>query len=109
MTDLKKWRGLKDLVRDAVHHGASAIERVHLETARRPFTALEQVPGVSETARVVQEVHDAVVATSYGAVRTVTQVVDKALDAALDALEQQPVSAPPHEPGEAPPDTQEPS
>lgn len=89
MSDLQKLRGLKNLVRDAVEHGATAIEQVHLATARRPFAVLEQIPGIAEPARGVQQVHDAVVATSYGAVRAVNRAVSQAADLALDALERQ--------------------
>jgi hypothetical protein len=88
MSDLDKLRGLKNLVRDAVENGATAIEQVHLATARRPFLVLEQIPGIAEPARGVQQVHDAVVATSYGAVRAVTRAVSQAADLALDAIEQ---------------------
>lgn len=87
MSDLNKLRGLKNLVRDAVEHGATAIEQVHLSTARRPFAVLEQIPGIAEPARGVQQIHDAVVATSYGAVRAVTRAVSQAADLAFDALE----------------------
>lgn len=88
MSDLNKLRGLKNLVRDAVENGATAIEQVHLATARRPFAVLEQIPGIAEPARGVQQIHDAVVATSYGAVRAVTRAVSQAADLALDVIEQ---------------------
>jgi len=88
MSDLNKLRGLKNLVRDAVENGATAIEQVHLATARRPFAVLEQIPAIAQPARGVQQIHDAVVTTSYGAVRAVTRAVSQAADLALDALEQ---------------------
>lgn len=87
MSDLKQLRGLKDLVRDTMQHGTTAVEKVHLETARRPFSVLESIAGLSEPVKGIHQVHDAVVATTYGAVRAVAQVVDKALDVALDALD----------------------
>ena len=87
MSDLNKLRGLKNLVRDAVENGATAIEQVHLATARRPFAVLEQIPGIAEPARGVQQIHDAVVTTSYGAVRAVNRAVSQAADLALDAIE----------------------
>ena len=43
---LSRARGLAALVRDAVEHGSRAVEKVHLEIARRPFTVLEHVPGI---------------------------------------------------------------
>ena len=64
------------------------IEQVHLETSRRPFEVLKLFPGIARPAEEVQQIHDAVVAGSYEAVRTVTRAVSKAADLALDALEQ---------------------
>ncbi len=44
MTDLKRWRGLLALVRDAVEHSSRAVERIQLDVAERPFAILED-PG----------------------------------------------------------------
>ena len=87
MTDLAKWRGLKALLVDAVEHGSRAIERVHLETAKRPFAILEQIPVVAEPAKLVHEVHDAVVGTTYALVRTANRAAGLTVDVALDAVE----------------------
>ncbi|MDD9939301.1 MAG: hypothetical protein OXT09_37290 [Myxococcales bacterium] len=87
MTDTKRWRGLKDIVRDAVTHGTTAIERVHLETSRRPFAVLEQLPTLSKPVATIHQLHDTVVSTGYTSVRTVTAVVDRTLDTGLDLLE----------------------
>ncbi|MGD8861706.1 MAG: hypothetical protein PVI30_16975 [Myxococcales bacterium] len=87
MSDIKRWRGLKDLIRDATLHGSGAVERVHLETARRPFHVLKQIPPLAAPASGIERIHDAIVTTTYGAVRGVTRVVDVAADAAFDALE----------------------
>jgi len=88
MTDVKRWRGLRALIGDAVEHGSSAIERVHLETARRPFAILEQVPGIGERAHAVHQIHDSVVSTVYDTIRGVNRALGGAIDAALDQLEQ---------------------
>jgi hypothetical protein len=87
MTDVKRWRGLKDLVRDAVEHGASAVERVHLATAQRPFSLLAQIPAIGEPVRTVQQIHDTLVATSYETVRVVTRAVGDVAELALDVVE----------------------
>ena len=87
MTDVNRWRGLKDLVRDTVQHGASAIERVHLATAQRPFALLSMLPTIGEPVRVIQQVHNAAVSTTYASVRAVTAAVATAADLALDAVE----------------------
>ncbi|PTL75746.1 hypothetical protein [Vitiosangium sp. GDMCC 1.1324] len=86
---MKKWRGLKDLVQDAVDKGATAVEQVHKRTAARPFELLEKVPPLTAPVRGVHGLHDLAVSGSYGMVRLVNRVVGKTLDVALDVLEQQ--------------------
>ena len=85
--NLKRWRGLGVLISDAVEHGATAIERVHLATAERPFRIIEQIPGIAEPTKGVHVVHDAVVSGVYAQVRWVNRLVGKALNATFDVLE----------------------
>jgi hypothetical protein len=82
-TDLARARGLVSLLRDAVVHGASAIERVHMATARRPFAVLEAIPIVAGPTVVVRVVHDVTVAGVYGAIRMTAHVVCAVAEAAL--------------------------
>jgi hypothetical protein len=84
---MKRWRGLKALVQDAVDKGATAIEQVHLRTAAKPFELLRKVPPLAASVQVVQTLHDLAVTASYGAVRQVNRVAGMAVDLALDALE----------------------
>jgi len=88
MTYLKRWRGLKDLLRDVTLHGATAIERVHRVSAGRPFAILKAIPALTAPVAGVQAVHDGVVSASYGAVRAVTRALDVAAGLAIDALEE---------------------
>ena len=88
MKEVKRWKGLRALVGDAVEHGASAIERVHIATAKRPFTVMEQIPGIAEPVKGIHAVHDIIVANTYGAVRLVNRALGQALDAALDAVDE---------------------
>ncbi len=76
----QRWRGLAALVKDAVVHGASAVERVHLATAQRPFRVLEAIPGVEVPTRIVHVVHDATSATVYASIRTVARVAGAVAD-----------------------------
>ena len=89
MTTKKQWKGLAALATDAVVHGASAIERVHLAAASRPFDVLEQVPLVSAPASVVRTIHDLSTRASYASVRAVTRIVGKAIDVAIDIAERE--------------------
>lgn len=84
---IDRLRGLKNLLIDAVDHGAGAIEKVHLGTAKRTFDVLEAIPGIDEPTKVVHVVHDVSVQGVYGAVRLVTRVVGVVLDAAIDVVE----------------------
>lgn len=89
----RRLRGLKDLVVDAVEHGSSAVERVHLATAKRTFDVLEALPGVALPSKGVHVVHDLSVKGVYGAIRLVNRAVGAALDVAIDAAS--PDEAPP--------------
>jgi len=86
MKDVARWKGLRALIGDAIEHGASAIERVQLATAKRPFDLMEQIPGIAEPVKSIHEAHDVIVSSTYGAVRLVNRAVGRAVDAALDAL-----------------------
>ena len=87
MTTMKQWRGLKTLVHDAVEHGSRAVERVHIETAKRPFSVLEAFPGIGVVARGVHVIHDACVSSTYEMVRLVNRVVADVGDVALESIE----------------------
>jgi hypothetical protein len=94
MNDFKRWRGLRALITDAVEHGASAIERVHLETARRPFEVIEQITGAPEPAQNFREVHDTIVSGVYTTIRLVNRAVGQTLEHALVAFENSAARAP---------------
>ncbi|MBL8716585.1 MAG: hypothetical protein JNL79_11350 [Myxococcales bacterium] len=87
---LSRVRGLAALVRDAVEHGSRAVEKVHLEIAKRPFTVLEHVPGIEAPSRAVHVVHDLTVQSVYGSIRLVNGLVGTTVEAALNAVEQKP-------------------
>jgi hypothetical protein len=85
-------RGLVALVRDAVEHGSTAIEQVHLATARRPFAVLECIPLLAEPVQVVHIVHDTLVTNTYATIRFVAKTAAAAVDLGLAHAE---TSAPP--------------
>lgn len=88
MKEVKRWKGLRALIGDAIEHGASAVERVHVATAKRPFTVMEQIPGLAEPVKGIHAVHDVIVTNTYSAVRLVNRAVGQAIDAALDAVDE---------------------
>ncbi len=87
MTTMDRWRGLVMLVADAVEHGSRAIERVHKETAQRPFGVLERIPPIALPAKAVHAIHDATVGGVHGAIRLVNRAVSVTVGAALDVAE----------------------
>ncbi|MCP3061095.1 hypothetical protein LXT21_20145 [Myxococcus sp. K38C18041901] len=91
---MNRLRGVKDLVRDAVEHGATAVERIHRSTAARPFQVLRLIPSLEAPVGVLQSLQDTALAGTYGMVRWVNRAVGGTLDVALDLVEQHPRSAP---------------
>jgi len=84
---MKRLRGLKDLVVDAVEHGSRSIERVQKDTARLPFDILEQIPPIAAPVKGVRWVYDVGLSTTHGMIRLVTRVVGVGLDKVLDVVE----------------------
>jgi hypothetical protein len=89
MSSMKRLRGLRVLVGDAIEHGSSAVEVVHKATAARTFMVLEAIPPIATPAKVVHIVHDASLTGIYGIIRAVNKVVGKTLDIAIDVAEQE--------------------
>lgn len=85
---MKKWRGLKALVQDAVDKGATAIEQVHKRTAAKPFELLRKVPPLALPVQSLHVLHDLTVSGSYGMVRQVNRLAGTIVDVVLDVLEQ---------------------
>jgi hypothetical protein len=83
MSTVKRIQGLRALLEAAVDQGASAVERVHMATAARPFDVLDLVPGVAPVARGVRVVHDTTVTGVYEAIRQVNHLVGVTLDVAI--------------------------
>ena len=85
--NINRLRGLKDLVQSAVENASTAIERVHKDTARRPFQVLESIPAVRVPASGIHLIHDQIVSSVHGVVRLTTRVIGETVGVALDAIE----------------------
>ena len=83
--EIRRWRGLAALARDAVLGTSHAVERVHLETARRPFGVLRGIPLVAAPAAVAHGIHDVTVLSVHGLIRLTARAVDAMAGAVLDA------------------------
>jgi hypothetical protein len=86
MSSMNRLRGLRALLEDAVEHGTTAVERVHLATAARPFDILDLTP-IAPAARGVRVIHDTTVAGVYETIRQVNHLVGATLSAAIDLYE----------------------
>lgn len=83
---MRRLRGLRAVVEDAVEHGSSAVERIHLSTADIPFNVLQRVPGLEAPVRQIRAVHDEAVRSSYRVVRLINRAVARSLDVVLEVV-----------------------
>jgi hypothetical protein len=83
MKQRERWLGLSALLGDAVEHATTAIERIHMTTARRPFQIIEAIPPIAAPTKLVHEVHDAIVTTTYRQIRFWNGAVQKVVQTAL--------------------------
>ena len=90
MTTMQRWKGLSALLGDAVEQGATAVERIHMETAQKPFAIIEQIPGIAAPTKLVHGVHDAVVGHVYNEIRFWNGLVQRVIQTALRDDSQQP-------------------
>lgn len=84
---MKRWRGLSDLVQDAVQHGTATVEKVHQQVARTPLDLLAQVPPLAPTARWVADRQASLIAATYGTIREVSAAMVALVGACIDAAE----------------------
>ncbi|KYF50986.1 hypothetical protein BE08_17320 [Sorangium cellulosum] len=85
---MERWRGLKDLVQDAVDNGSRAVERLQKHAAKLPFDLLEQIPPISAPVRGIRLVHDTMVSGVHVAIRLVNRVAGYTIDGVLLVVEQ---------------------
>lgn len=83
---MERWRGLKNLVQDAIDHGSRAVERLQKEAAKRPFDLLEQIPPIAVLVKGIREIHDTTVSSVHGVIRLVNRVAGDTVDAVLSRV-----------------------
>lgn len=83
MNSRTRWLGLSALLTDAVEHATTAIEHIHMSTARRPFQLIEAIPPLAAPAHLVHEVHDLIVTTTYKQIRFWNSTAKKVVEAFL--------------------------
>lgn len=84
---MKRLRGLKSLVVEAVDQGSRAIEKVQIETAKVPFNLAERIPGLKVPASGVRVIYNTGVSNVHGMIRLVNKVAGDTVDAVLDTVD----------------------
>lgn len=74
---------LKDLVEDAIDHGASTVEEVHQRIAALPFEQLERIAAIEGFVGKARDLHDETVGTVYDTIREVNSRAGELADEAL--------------------------
>ncbi len=87
MSDARRWIGFVDLVSDAVHHGAVAVERIHRGTAHGPLAILSRVPPLAPTVEAIDLAQDSLIRAVYASVRGVNAATAALLKAGLSVWE----------------------
>lgn len=84
---MRRWRGLKKLVHDAVEHTTGLVEETEESVARKTMRYLEPFGPVADAARAVDQVRRLSSMGVYATIHGVNRTVDQLGDAGLDALE----------------------
>lgn len=77
---------LKDLVEDAIDHGATTVEEVHMKVASLQFDQLEKIAALEGLISQARGLHDETVGTVYETIRKVNARVGELADEALHRL-----------------------
>jgi hypothetical protein len=81
---MRRWRGLKSLVHDAVDHTADLVEEANASVAHTALKYLSLIEPLAEPARTVDAARGAITSGVIGAVKAVNRAVQVATDAGLD-------------------------
>ncbi|MFO0559262.1 MAG: alpha/beta fold hydrolase [Polyangiales bacterium] len=85
---MRRWKGLKALVHDAVDHTTRLIEEGHESVARVAMAVLDQVEPVKDVAHTVDDARRVVTSGVLASVRAVNRAVQVASDAVIDVAAQ---------------------
>lgn len=82
---MRRWRGLKALVHDAVDRTTELVEEGHESTSRSVMKVLGAIEPLAEPARFVDGVRRVATKGVLGTIRTVNRAVEVVTDVGLDA------------------------
>jgi pimeloyl-ACP methyl ester carboxylesterase len=84
---LRRWRGLKALIHDAVDRTTELVEEGHESVSRSVVGVLSLAPPLAEPARTVDEVRRLTTRGVLGTIRAVNRAVEAVTDVGLDVAE----------------------
>lgn len=85
--DIRRWRGLKALVHDAVDATTDLVELGHESTSRAVTSVTDRVPPLREPVRLVDGVRRLSTRGVLGTVKLINRAVESVTDVALDVAE----------------------
>ena len=85
---MSKIQDLKDLVEDAIEHGATTVEGVHQQIAALPFDQLEKIAAIEGLVGNARSLHDETVGTVYETIRKINARIGELADETLHRLGQ---------------------
>ena len=86
-TTLRYFRGLNDLVADAVDAGLTRTEEIHRGIARYPYAVLKRIGPVASPVRVVEFVETTITGSVYWTLRLATRASGVVVAQVLERLE----------------------
>jgi len=66
---------LKDLIQETIDKGATSIEQIQLEIAKKPIEILEKIEQLKPVAGQIKGIHQASIGTVYEKIRTINKQV----------------------------------
>lgn len=84
---MKRWRGLKALVHDAVDLTTTIVGETHEQVAKKAMAVLETIEPIAGPARVVNDLRRETTEGVLSAVKLVNRTVEQLTDAGLDQVD----------------------
>ncbi len=84
---MSRWFQLRKAVQDLVDKGVTSVEEIHKKIADMPFSALEDIAPVKDTAKSVHDIHDKTIGGIYDTIRLVNKKVGEVAQEILDNVE----------------------
>ncbi|MBU2490021.1 MAG: hypothetical protein KKA60_11585 [Proteobacteria bacterium] len=84
---MSRWNQLRKTVEDLVNKGVTSVEEIHKKIADMPFSRLEEIAPLQDTAKSVHDIHDKTVGGIYETIRLVNKKVGEFAEEILDGVD----------------------